>query len=663
MSEEAGLVNQHQPITDVVATAPPTATSPTIRTGPRLVERLVLLLRARADLLVAGSLGLLVFLNYLWTLAPTVLGEDAGRWQARVYVLGTGHPTGYPTYIMLGKLFTYLPVGDVAYRVNLASALYGTAAVVLLYFVCRRFTGIIPAVLASLAFAISRTFWSQAVVAEVYTLHALFLCAALLALLVWKDTREDRYVLLTAFLVGLAMTNHMTSGLLVPCAALLVWLTDWRKLKDWRLIGQAALLLLLGLTPYLYLPVRASMHPPMVYGNPDNLSGFLDVVSGGPYKSAMWTFGLSELPARGAMYWVDLRRQFSVLLLTLSVAGFVWSVRRGRSTAPSIVLVALFAASLIYALEYDIFDIFVYFIPTHLIIAIFLACGIQWLIEISVPHVQGVRRQAVLQGVIPVVLLLLIGYGWQARYDEVDQSDNYSSRMQMEAIASAPAGSVIYDHRSTGVTRYLQYVEGRADHLQIRQVDRSSIRRYLEADLSAGHEVYFLSKHLGYMLRPDYVLYPKSGLFKVLPNEPVELLTANADLAAASEYLKTNQDEGTVVASPYVDLALQRMGSRHKLLPAYTESQLEDPEEIPAELRQQAEDVRWLYSHAAGERTYKILDRYDVSHMVLMKRYPRDLPKTTRIESRVGSGRFRSQPQTYRVAFENESVIVFEVLR
>ena len=67
---------------------------------------------------------LVPLLLYLDTLAPTVLTYDSGMLQTKAYTLGIGHPTGYPTFILLGKLFTYLPFGDVAYRVNLSSAVY-----------------------------------------------------------------------------------------------------------------------------------------------------------------------------------------------------------------------------------------------------------------------------------------------------------------------------------------------------------------------------------------------------------------------------------------------------------------------------------------------------------------------------------------------------------
>src|ERR687885_1021671 len=93
-------------------------------------------LRRRGAALLGGAVAILVGVLYAATLAPTVLPYgapdtlDSPMLQAEVSVLGIGHPTGYPTYMMLTHLFTYLPVGDVAYRVNLASAVYGAAAVV-----------------------------------------------------------------------------------------------------------------------------------------------------------------------------------------------------------------------------------------------------------------------------------------------------------------------------------------------------------------------------------------------------------------------------------------------------------------------------------------------------------------------------------------------------
>ena len=145
----------------------------------------------KPGVVLAGvGVGLFVFVLYLMTLAPTVLYfttdmRDAPVLPVSAYVLGIPQATGYPTYTILTHLFTYLPIGDVAYRVNLASAVFGTLAVVAVFFVglalSRR---VVAAAVGALAFGASGLFWSQAVIAEVYTLNALFVALVVLVLLI-----------------------------------------------------------------------------------------------------------------------------------------------------------------------------------------------------------------------------------------------------------------------------------------------------------------------------------------------------------------------------------------------------------------------------------------------------------------------------------------------
>src|SRR5215210_2339187 len=179
--------------------------------------------------LLGGALVIFVGILYIGTLAPTVLPYgapdtlDSPMLQAEVSVLGVGHPTGYPTYLMLTHLFTYLPFGDPAYRVNLASAVYGVAAVLVVYLAGLRLGGrAVAAAAGALAFGLSGAFWSQATIAEVYTLEALLVALVVFVLLVWRDRRDGRYLLLSAFLVGLSLTHHLTSVLLVPATVAFV---------------------------------------------------------------------------------------------------------------------------------------------------------------------------------------------------------------------------------------------------------------------------------------------------------------------------------------------------------------------------------------------------------------------------------------------------------
>ncbi|MGB3904428.1 MAG: DUF2723 domain-containing protein, partial [Anaerolineae bacterium] len=136
--------------------------------------------KARPDLIIALLVGGASFAVYVKTLAPTLLMADAAEFQFACYLLGVAHPTGYPLYLILGWLWSHLvPLGDVAFRINLLSAVFAALAMGLLYplilDVLRRTVRSVDrhllratAVIATLTLAFSRTFWSQAVKAEVY---------------------------------------------------------------------------------------------------------------------------------------------------------------------------------------------------------------------------------------------------------------------------------------------------------------------------------------------------------------------------------------------------------------------------------------------------------------------------------------------------------------
>ncbi|MBI4770150.1 MAG: DUF2723 domain-containing protein, partial [Chloroflexi bacterium] len=231
---------------------------------------LVLLLRAalcgprrpRVQLLL--SLGswlfptLLVFGLYLRSLAPTVGEADTFEFQVDIARLAIAHPTGYPLFILIGKLFTLLPLGGtLAFRANLASATFGALAALGGYALARRLgAGRLVSALTCLLVGVSPTLWSRSVEAEVYSLHAALVAALLWLMLCLEEggtlrgkeeegrrkkeegrrkkeegRREKGHfaflVSASFFLFGLSLTNHLTSLLLAP--ALLLSLLLARK--------------------------------------------------------------------------------------------------------------------------------------------------------------------------------------------------------------------------------------------------------------------------------------------------------------------------------------------------------------------------------------------------------------------------------------------------
>src|ERR671921_2885364 len=330
----------------------------------------------------ALSVVLISLLFYLKTLAPTVLYYDPTAFpdsvvlQIQAIVLGIPHTTGYPTWVMLTHLFTYLPFGDLAYRVNLSSAVYAASALLLVYLLCLRLTRrAVPSCVAALLFGLSRDFWSQAVITEVYTLNALFVALVIFLLLLWRDTRDERHLLLACFSMGLSLTNHLTSGLLLPAAVLFVGLVDRRKLRDLRLTLKGAALFLIALTPYLYLPIRASMHPPLNRETPNDLGSFFHLVFGTGFADRMFVYGPAGLAEKVQQYFSDyLAHQFFfVPSLLLAAVGIVWLFLRDRPALA--MLMFLYLGWLAYALEYGIRDVYVFYIPTYLVLCVFVAAG------------------------------------------------------------------------------------------------------------------------------------------------------------------------------------------------------------------------------------------------------------------------------------------------
>jgi hypothetical protein len=349
------------------------------------------------DLLLAALLGGATFVLYALTLAPTVLAGDGGEFQFVPYLLGVAHPTGYPLYTLLGWLWSHLlPLGDVAFRMNLFSAFWAALAVALLYpaacsLLRQVFPSLIPfnrrllAVLAGITFAVTPTLWSQAIIAEVYGLHIFFVVLVFYFLLSWGEHRRPRSLLLAAFSFGLGLTHHSTTLLLAPAILTYVWLTDRHVFRSPRLLLKAALLVLFPLLLYLLIPLRAPhtayLRLPLtetrelvLYEN--TWSNLLNFVSGGPFGGSV---DLSvNLGQRLGMSWGFLRAEVGWLGVILALVGLVQLGfgRPVRGSGRNWALLALtgltYVASVVFNLVDTIGDIFVMYIPSYLMIVIWL---------------------------------------------------------------------------------------------------------------------------------------------------------------------------------------------------------------------------------------------------------------------------------------------------
>jgi hypothetical protein len=225
----------------------------------------------------------LVFVLYLLTLAPSVAMWDTGEYMAAVKVLGIPHPPGNPFFVMLGHAFASLPI-PVGYgaRINIMAALASALSAgfwfliterIVARWIAERWQRLVVASLATLIGATAFTVWNQSVVNEkVYTISLLFFTITSWIIIEWIEDpdspRADRLIVLVCFLLGLGYSNHPAGFLPLPAAGVAMLMTRWRTILRWKLVLAGLGALIIGLTPFIFEPVRAAYFPGINEGAP-----------------------------------------------------------------------------------------------------------------------------------------------------------------------------------------------------------------------------------------------------------------------------------------------------------------------------------------------------------------------------------------------------------
>lgn len=338
---------------------------------------------------------------YVCTLAPGVLGGDAGELQFVPCILGLTHPTGYPLHCLVGKLWSYLPIGTVAYRMNLLAAIFAALAVSGLYLTALKLTrSYIPALLSALTLALSPVFWSQAVISDKYALNALFVVVISgLAFLLADDPKPSRLYLL-AFSFGLSLTHHRMMALFGPGLFLLICLVGRKSLLRPKIIAKALILFVLPLALYIYIPIAAAKGLPPGTWPINNPADFIAYVLDIGYVKRIEIAG--EIGNIG-YYLRTLLRNFTPWGLALGLIGLIVSFVGSRRY--SVFLIAGFLLEGYLGLSYDVPRRWVFFLPSFILFALWFASGMAFLLEWPKRLFKGNRRADL--GTIVIVLTLV----------------------------------------------------------------------------------------------------------------------------------------------------------------------------------------------------------------------------------------------------------------
>jgi hypothetical protein len=449
-------------------------------------------LASRLDWPAVAAFGLPFFLYYL-TVAPTIYNLDSAELTTAVAANGLMRATGYPLYLLLGKLWSWLPLGDdMGYRMNLFSAFCGALTILLGERILRRLGVRAWARSGALGLlASAHFFWALSLIAEVYTLHTALMAATILALLRWAESPTPLRFALPVLLMALSLGNHGATALLVPGCIWFVLAQHPRQLLQPRVLAAGVGALLLGVSVFLILPLRYATNPAFNYAglydaagmfHPTNLltwDGFWQLITGQTFSAQMFGYQPVELGPQIAAYARELWLAFFAVGIGPGIMGMLVLWRRDWRLSGMLSL--MFLANAIFYINYRVVDKDTMFLPTYFVFALWLGVGYQWLRGWVHSSPQGTRqaqdprfsrlRPAML---VPLFALSVVALAVGANWQRVDLSDDWSTREQSEAIlAQAKPNALIFGWWNTvPAIQYLQLVEGR-------RPDVAAINRFL----------------------------------------------------------------------------------------------------------------------------------------------------------------------------------------
>lgn len=414
---------------------------------------------------------LLCFALYLWSAPRTVALEDDGLFILAGFFNGIAHPPGYPLYTLLGKLASLVPISTVAFRAHALSGFFGALSCATLWYIARLLLSHIHAAyLVAFAYAVSRSFWSQAIIAEVYTLNVfIFLLLLVQALLFtahrdnWQDSRLP---FLMVFMYGLGISNHWPLLVLsTPCLLLMLWPALPFLL---RRIHKLLPFLMLGLTPYLWMVLRSQMQPVISFSGPiDSWEDFWYVFSRKMYAhvDSSTTADWHDKYQYAGFQLKEFLVQFGWLGTALVCLGFIrqwriwphsicWALITGFiGNSFLLILLLNFNYDSLYRKVFHVYPLISYAVEA-LWFGLGFRCALMWLFNVGLPPVRSKVLVFIIPSLVLIIMIPSLKVNYRANYD---WAENYAATV----LRNLPPNAVFFceGELSAGPLGYLNLIE------------------------------------------------------------------------------------------------------------------------------------------------------------------------------------------------------------
>ncbi len=458
------------------------------------------MVRLVRGLLAPLAVGIVATIAGWSALLPDIAFWDTAEFQAVGPLLGTAHPTGYPTYVILGWLASAIlsPFGEPALRMNLYAALsVGVAAAVTTDLARALTRSTVLGMLAGLGLAFTPEVWAIGVRADPHALHLAFVAIILRLLVGWEDARAraamadelgdadrgrpDRWLITAALVFGLSVGNHSLTLLLALPIGLFVLAVEPGILRRPRFIATCALVLVATVVVvFLELPLRAGpFRAPLVYGRPETWDGFWYIVLAQQIQGS-FIAPFADLAGKTAELVERSIVQFGIVAVLIP-AGFVTAVivrpRYALLTGTAMAITLFFASSYANA------DIGRYYLGPILIAWTWIALVVRALIdavlaptaplaELTETGVPSDRRRTtgtVLAIVAAAILLVPTAFALPERHASVDARDETVARQWVDRVLAtlAPDAVVVSWWSYSTPLWYAQHIEGRRPDIRI----------------------------------------------------------------------------------------------------------------------------------------------------------------------------------------------------
>jgi len=411
---------------------------------------------------------------YTITLCPTVFWWDSGELIANIAVLGIPHRPGFPIYVLLGKLFSFLPFWSFALKVNFLSGLFASFSLAIFYKIFQRSVGLFfpdmakkgELVLASgfsflLILGFTYSFWIQAVRAEVYSLNVLFFALLLFSSILYLKKEKLKHLYLFFFILGLGLGNHHLS-LLSTAPAFVIFFLAFAKRSFFHLkkILLFALFLLLGLSVYLYLPIRSLSHLPLAWGEVKSISSSANSIFALETIRNLNLNFLSDITAKISHIFLLFSDQLTFLCFTISLLGLFLLFRRNRKILAFLLLLIMGNCAVVIFITTEFIstnpDMHGYLFSSLFALAFFYGIGVLFIFN-------GIRHSSSLIRILSLIIFGAISLlPMFKHYPEANLSNNRIAHdYGLSVISDIDSNSVLFvDNVNLNfILRELHYAE------------------------------------------------------------------------------------------------------------------------------------------------------------------------------------------------------------